>query len=70
MKLGVNLEDEIAFEALLQLSQMEIQELRHKLNMLGGEQVQTKELVHVEEEKKILAKELIDMNNRIVALKQ
>jgi len=43
-ELGVNPEDKIAFEALLHSSQIEIQELRHKLKMPSSEHVQSNEL--------------------------
>ena len=70
VKLGVNPEDKITSEALLQRSQVEIHELRHRVKMLVIEHAQSKELAQVEEEKEILAKELIERNNEIVALKQ
>lgn len=39
MKLGVNHEDKSYFEALLQISQTEIKESRHKLKMPSSEHV-------------------------------
>lgn len=44
MKLGVNLEDKVAFEALLQSSKAKIQDLRQKLKMSASEHVKSKEL--------------------------
>ena len=43
--LGVKPKDTIAFKDLLQISQIQIQELRHKLKMTSTEHDQSKQLV-------------------------
>lgn len=70
MKLRVNPKYNNDFEALLKRYQIEIQKLGDKMKMSGSEHVQSKDLAQVEEENDILAKDLIDRNNEILALKQ
>ena len=70
VKLRVNPEDKANVETIIQSSQVEIQDLRHKLKIPASEHMQSRELAQGEGEKEILAKDLIDKNNEVVALKQ
>lgn len=70
VKIGVNPEDKIAVQKLLQGAETEIQVLRKKLKLPSIEHPMATEVAEVEKEKETLIQEILQRNEEVTKLKE